>query len=72
MASDRGRSPEDVGVGIDMVGPEVQFAALARSLGVQGIGPVTNRAELRQALVQAVPRVLAGEPVLVEAETRAR
>ncbi|HEX2767327.1 MAG TPA: thiamine pyrophosphate-dependent enzyme [Candidatus Limnocylindria bacterium] len=72
MASQRGRSSQNVGLGIDMVGPEVRFAALARSLGVHGIGPVATRGDLRAALGEAVPRVLAGEPVLVEAETRAR
>jgi acetolactate synthase I/II/III large subunit len=53
-----------------MTGPEVQFAALARSMGVHGIGPVANRRELADAMAQAVPRVNAGEPVLVEVETR--
>lgn len=72
MASHRGRSPDRVGVGIDMTGPAVQFAALARSLGVHGVGPVTSRRELAAALAAAVPRVLAGEPVLVEVETRSR
>ena len=72
MASQRGRSSQNVGLGIDMVGPEVRFAALARSLGVHGIGPVATRGDLRDALGEAVPRVLAGEPVLVEAETRSR
>jgi thiamine pyrophosphate-dependent acetolactate synthase large subunit-like protein len=70
MAAARERSAESVAVGIDMTGPEVQFAALARSLGVHGIGPVTNRRELADAMAQAVPRVNAGEPVLVEVETR--
>lgn len=72
MASQRGRPSQDVGVGIDMVGPEVRFAALARSLGVHGIGPVASRGDLRDALAEAVPRVLDGEPVLVEAETGSR
>jgi thiamine pyrophosphate-dependent acetolactate synthase large subunit-like protein len=72
MAAQRGRSAEEVGVGIDMVGPEVQFAAMARALGIHGIGPVADRGSLRAALAEAVPRVLGGEPVLIEAETRVR
>ncbi len=49
-----------------MNAPAVDFAALARSLGVEGIGPVTEPEALGQAYRQAVRLVDEGRPVLVD------
>lgn len=65
----RRRSEERVGVGIDISGPDVRFADLARSFGVHAIGPVGDRTSLQAGLEAAVQRVTAGEPVLLEVET---
>jgi hypothetical protein len=69
VASLRGRSDERVGVGIDIAGPDVRFADLARSFGVHAIGPVGDRPGLERALAAGIERVRAGEPVLLEVET---
>jgi acetolactate synthase I/II/III large subunit len=46
--------------------PAIDFAALARSLGVFATGPVTSPSELRPALAQAIDVVKQGEPALVD------
>jgi benzoylformate decarboxylase/acetolactate synthase-1/2/3 large subunit len=63
----RGRDT-DVTAGIDITGPDVDFATLARSQGVEGIGPVTDAAELPATLARAA-RIVREErrPVLVDA-----
>ncbi|GAA1501857.1 thiamine pyrophosphate-binding protein [Dactylosporangium maewongense] len=63
----RGRDT-DVAAGIDITGPDVDFATLARSQGVEGIGPVTDAAELPATLARAA-RIVREErrPVLVDA-----
>lgn len=69
MAEQRQHPLTGVGVGIDMEGPRVQFAALARSLGVHAEGPISEPRELDEALKRAVQIVRAGEPVVVEVDT---
>ena len=69
MARLRNRPDDRVGIGIDISTPDVRFAELARSLGVYALGPVGDVAAFREAIDAAIPRIMAGEPVLVEAET---
>ncbi|MGH2518417.1 MAG: thiamine pyrophosphate-dependent enzyme, partial [Chloroflexota bacterium] len=59
--------------GTDIAAPEVDFAALARSFGVHGEGPVDDAASLHAALDRAL-RVVAGEgrPALVDVLTQRR
>jgi acetolactate synthase I/II/III large subunit len=67
VALTRERPVENKGVGIRIEGPEVDFAAMARSYGVHGEGPITDPAELRPALERALAVVLSGKPALVDA-----
>jgi thiamine pyrophosphate-dependent acetolactate synthase large subunit-like protein len=69
IARTRKRPEERVGVGIDLTGPDVRFADLARSFGVHAEGPVADVTALQTALRSAITRVREGEPVLVEVET---
>jgi thiamine pyrophosphate-dependent acetolactate synthase large subunit-like protein len=52
--------------------PEVDFAGLARSLGVRGEGPITDAPELKAVLAAAVEDVRAGACVVVDVWTRNR
>jgi thiamine pyrophosphate-dependent acetolactate synthase large subunit-like protein len=54
MARTRERSLENVGVGIHIRRPDVDFALMARSMGVHGEGPVEDYAGLVAALERAV------------------
>jgi thiamine pyrophosphate-dependent acetolactate synthase large subunit-like protein len=69
----RGRPVENKDIGIRISSPDADFAALARSLGVQGFGPVTDPAELGTVLQQAV-RVVREQrkPALVDVVTQPR
>jgi thiamine pyrophosphate-dependent acetolactate synthase large subunit-like protein len=67
MVEARGGDPERARHGIELAGPVVDHAALARAQGVEAFGPVTDRAQLDQVLRDAV-RLVRDErrPVLVD------
>jgi thiamine pyrophosphate-dependent acetolactate synthase large subunit-like protein len=69
MASNRGRPPERVGVGIAIDDPAVDHAALARSFGIAAEGPIDDYDDLRAALARAIARVRGGEPALLDVRT---
>ena len=69
VAKHRGRPIENVGKGIEISGPDVDHAVLARALGVAAEGPIRTMEELRPALARAVAQVKAGEPVLLDVRT---
>jgi acetolactate synthase I/II/III large subunit len=46
--------------------PRVDFAALARSLGVQGFGPVCCPGELACIYAEAIRTLRSGQPALVD------
>ncbi len=52
--------------------PAIDFAALARSMGVFSTGPVASPSELRPALAQAIDVVEQGEPALVDVVSQPR
>ena len=54
MAKLRGRPELEPSPGIDLDDPAVDFALLASAQGVEGIGPITDPAELPKALARAV------------------
>ncbi|ANY08830.1 thiamine pyrophosphate-binding protein [Pseudonocardia sp. HH130630-07] len=66
VATRRGRPPENATVGVALDGPVTDFAGLARSMGAQGIGPVTDPGALPEVLADAVARVVAGAQVVVD------
>ena len=71
VAAARERPLENAGAGTAIDEPNVDFAALARSFGVDGEGPVTEAGELEGALARAL-RVVEEErrPALVDVVTR--
>jgi thiamine pyrophosphate-dependent acetolactate synthase large subunit-like protein len=66
VARTRGRPIENRWVGQQIRDPDADLAALARSLGLRGLGPVAQRGELAQTLSQAVAAAAAGESVVVD------
>jgi len=54
IAIHRGRPPENKVVGMRMEKPPVDFANLARSLGVAGEGPITEPDQIRPAVERAI------------------
>ncbi len=53
-------------VGTRIENPGVDYAMLAKSMGMQAFGPITDPKELGPTLKKAVQIVKAGEPVLVD------
>ena len=72
MSSRRNRGPESWGVGTVITGPEVDFAALARSMGVWAEGPIADPAKLGDALDRALVVVKSGKPALLDVLTQPR
>ena len=68
----RDRGVDRQWIGTRITNPDVDFANLARSMGMAGIGPITDPAKLGPVLKRAVAMVSAGEPVLVDVITQPR
>jgi thiamine pyrophosphate-dependent acetolactate synthase large subunit-like protein len=66
VARARARPIENRWVGQQIRDPDPDLAALARSLGLDGFGPVAARAELADTLAQAVAAVAGGASVVVD------
>ncbi|MDE3102844.1 MAG: thiamine pyrophosphate-binding protein [Chloroflexota bacterium] len=72
VARDRGRPPENRWIGQRMDTPPVDFAGLARDMGVEGIGPIAQPAELAAAMKRAVAILDEGRPAVVDVRVAAR
>jgi len=66
VAAARGRDVSRRWVGQRIDDPAPDLAALARAEGLDGIGPVTDPAELDAALARAVDLVRGSRPVVVD------
>ena len=60
------------GVGTVITDPNIDYATLARSMGLYSEGPITNPNDLGPALSRAVARVERGETALVDVVTQPR
>ena len=60
------------GVGTLLTDPNIDYATLARSMGLYGEGPIENPKDLGPALKRAVERVERGEPAIVDVVTQPR
>lgn len=72
MARLRGTDEKKAHIGMDLFGPEPDFGALARSMGVWGEGPIENPKDVRGALLRALEVVKSGKPALVDTVTQHR
>ncbi|MCH8350587.1 MAG: thiamine pyrophosphate-binding protein [Chloroflexi bacterium] len=69
----RERSLETVGVGVDLVGPDTDFATLAKSFNVYGVGPIHDAAEISAALKKGLDVVKnQRKPALVDTVVQPR
>jgi acetolactate synthase-1/2/3 large subunit len=59
-------------IGMDLSGPEPDFATLARSMGCYSAGPIADPGAIRPAIEAAIREVKAGRPALVDVITRHR
>jgi acetolactate synthase I/II/III large subunit len=72
MARLRGTDEAKAHIGMDLYGPEPDFAGLARSMGVWAEGPIENPKDVKAALKRAIEQVKKGKPALVDTITQHR
>jgi acetolactate synthase-1/2/3 large subunit len=72
MAKLRGTDEAKAHIGMDLFGPEPDFAGLARSMGCYGEGPIDNPKDIRPALERALAQVKKGRLALVDTITQHR
>lgn len=59
-------------IGTEIADPNIDYASLARSMGLYGEGPITDPQDLGPALRRAVERVERGETAVVDVVTQPR
>jgi acetolactate synthase I/II/III large subunit len=72
VANARNRGIDRARIGTAFTDPCIDFAALARSMGVHGEGPIADPKDLGAAFKRAVAVVKAGEPVVVDVVSQGR
>lgn len=72
MGNRRNRGIDRAHIGTTIDNPFVDFVSLAKSMGMAGIGPITNPADLGPALKRGLAMVKAKEPVLIDVITQPR
>lgn len=66
MAHARGTAEDRAYIGMDLDGPEPDFAQAAKSMGWWSEGPIEDPADINGALLRAIEQVKAGQPALVD------
>lgn len=72
MANRHQRGITNAGIGTTLTDPNIDYATIARGMGVHGEGPITDPKDLAPALRRAMDVVLRGEPALVDVVTQPR
>lgn len=72
LAEARGRDDRRAGIGTQISNPDIDYAKMAESMGIVGIGPVDTADDLLAALRRAVLVVKSGSSVLIDARTHVR
>lgn len=72
MANRHDRAVDRAGIGTDITDPNIDFAQMARSMGVYAEGPINTPADLRAAISRALAVVRKGEPALLDVICQAR
>ena len=72
MANRHQRGITTAEIGTTIKNPNIDYSALARSMGVHGEGPITDPKDLAPALKRALDVVARGEPALVDVVTQPR
>jgi thiamine pyrophosphate-dependent acetolactate synthase large subunit-like protein len=66
IAAQRERAPGNEWIGCRIDDPELDLAQMARSMGAEGIGPVTRPEDLTMAIERGVAAARAGKAVVVD------
>lgn len=68
----RGSFDKSAGIGTRIDDPPINYAMMAKSMGLYGEGPITNPSDLSPALRRAAEAAMKGEPALVDVVTQPR
>ena len=72
MAARHNRGITNCNIGTTITAPNIDYASLARSMGVHGEGPISDPKDLGPAIRRALDVVKQGEPALVDVVTQPR
>jgi acetolactate synthase I/II/III large subunit len=72
MCNRHGRGVENAHIGTTITDPNIDFAMMAKSMGVYAEGPINNAKDLAPALKRALAVVRKGQPALVDVITDPR
>jgi thiamine pyrophosphate-dependent acetolactate synthase large subunit-like protein len=72
IANRRQRGIDRVRIGCNIESPNINYATMAKSMGVYGEGPIDNPRDLGPALKRAIAVVKKGEPALVDVVSQGR
>jgi thiamine pyrophosphate-dependent acetolactate synthase large subunit-like protein len=72
MANRHQRGIENAAIGTTIENPNIDYATVARGMGVHGEGPITDPKDLAPALLRALAVVERGEPAVVDVVTQPR
>jgi len=72
MCNRHGRGVTNAHIGTTITDPNIDYAMMAKSMGVYAEGPITNAKDIAPALKRALAVVRKGEPALVDVVTDVR
>ena len=72
MANRHSRGIERASIGTTITDPNIDFATVAKGMGVYSEGPITDPKDLGPAIQRALQVVKGGEPALIDAVTQPR
>ena len=72
MAARHGRDVGNAAIGTTITDPNIDYATIARAMGVFGEGPITDPKDLAPALARAIAVVKGGETAVVDVVTDPR
>jgi acetolactate synthase-1/2/3 large subunit len=72
MADRRSRDTKRIHIGTDITNPNIDYAMLAKSMGVYGQGPISDPKDLGPAIKRAIDVVKKGEPALIDVVSQPR
>jgi acetolactate synthase-1/2/3 large subunit len=72
MAARRSRDTDRIHIGTDITNPDIDYATLAKSMGVYGQGPISDPKDLGPAIKRAMDVVKRGEPALIDVVSQPR
>jgi acetolactate synthase I/II/III large subunit len=72
MAARAARGVENVGIGVTLTDPYINYATMAKAYGMYSAGPIDNPNDLGPAIKAALEVVKKGEPALIDLVTQPR